>query len=648
MEPLELAGVAIKIRINNDLSLAVLGGRGRAIWETSRVLPPTLVVRSGDGEPTPVVLSNAESTVSDFKDRSFRGCTIHLTNIGGFDVAIDLTVAIDVTADELMVEAGPVGGADTVISIEHLYRFEKLVADGGYMVVPHGSGYIIPADCPHALPGEGDERGLIGGRWSMPLFGITRGAAGMCAIIESWWDCDVSFEHTPGDRSAFDINWASSLGELAYPRRVLLCFAPDMDYVAMSKRYREYARETSLLRTLQEKAEETPIIRRDVESILFRWPAWNPDRVDEVLGQVRAIREMGLDVTFFFPKWSSAGYAPERGTANTANSGWQCFLLDTPVPGGWSSLVDYAARIRDLGCTIQGFVCPRGQDEDGPDFDGNRWPRDADCRVIDDLSTHDVFDRMVRGLDNLEEQGLKFDTLYYDGFSAYYPLVEDFSETHRVTRRETFEAQNACFAETRRRGIRPAAELARFWCIGDCDYFFFTDWSSDRLSNTPNQGASYPVGEPVPLFQLVFHDCFGAGFSGGGYAAYTAGYDWWASCMPRLYELLFASAPAYNWLPDGDVPIINLTGDMMKRKCAWLKRWSAFYRAVAMSEMVSHQFLSDDRKQHRVKYANGITAEFDMSQNLCRIEGVDAFTGEWEPPADDLGSYPIAPEPAVE
>ena len=110
-------------------------------------------------------------------------------------------------------------------------------------------------------------------------------------------------------------------------------------------------------------------------------------------------------------------------------------------------MVDYAARIRDLGCTIQGFVCPRGQDEDGPDFDGNRWPRDADCRVIDDLSTHDVFDRMVRGLDNLEEQGLKFDTLYYDGFSAYYPLVEDFSETHRVTRRETFEAQNACCAD---------------------------------------------------------------------------------------------------------------------------------------------------------------------------------------------------------
>ena len=98
-----------------------------------------------------------------------------------------------------------------------------------------------------------------------------------------------------------------------------------------------------------------------------------------------------------------------------------------------------------------------------------------------------------------------------------------------------FEAQNACFAETRRRGIMPAAELARFWCIPNCDYFFFTDWSSDRLSNTPVQGASAPVGEPIPLFQLAFHDCYMAGFSGGGYSVYSPGYDWWERTEHRDY-----------------------------------------------------------------------------------------------------------------
>ena len=48
------------------------------------------------------------------------------------------------------------------------------------------------------------------------------------------------------------------------------------------------------------------------------------------------------------------------------------------------------------------------------------------------------------------------------------------------------------------------------------------------------------------------------GFSGGGYAVYSPGYDWWENRTPRLYELLLTDAPAYNWLPDGSVPIGNM------------------------------------------------------------------------------------------
>ena len=64
-------------------------------------------------------------------------------------------MVIDADTDELLIQIGQVGGRDTVVSVEHLYRFEKPVADGGYMVLPHGSGYLIPADCPDELPGEG-------------------------------------------------------------------------------------------------------------------------------------------------------------------------------------------------------------------------------------------------------------------------------------------------------------------------------------------------------------------------------------------------------------------------------------------------------------------------------------------------------------
>lgn len=506
-----------------------------------------MTVRTGHGEMYKLLLSSATHvSVSPFDDGTCRGHRVRLSGYGEANVGVELLCAIHAAVDEVIIQVAQVGGSDTVISVEHLYRFEKPVTAGGYVVVPQGSGYLIPAACPDELPGKGMKGGLIGCRWTLPLFGIVRGNDAMCAIVETWWDCEVEIEHFPGDRSVLDFHWRDSLGKLDYPRRFLLRFAEGMDYVGMAKVCRDYARQHGRLCTLEEKAVQTPVIMQYIKNILFRWPAWNPDDGETVLANVRRLREMGFGITFFFPKWSSAGYAPERGTATTANAGWQAFLHPNPVPGGWTSLIDYANALHNAGCTIQGFVNPRSQDPDGPAFDDARWPHDAAGQPIHDLSVHDALERLQRVVNTIEAKGLRLDVLYFDGYSAYYGLVEDYAPSHRVSRRQTFEAQNACFAETRRRGIMPGGEVARFWCIPDCDYFFFTDWASDRLVNAPVQGAPAPVGEPIPLFQLIFHDCYIAGFSGGGYALYAPGYDWWADRTPRLYELLFASAPAHN------------------------------------------------------------------------------------------------------
>ena len=136
-----------------------------------------------------------------------------------------------------------------------------------------------------------------------------------------------------------------------------------------------------------------------------------------------------------------------------------------------------------------------------------------------------------------------------------------------------------------------------------------------------------------------------SGFSGGGYAAYQIGYDWWPDPTPRLYELLYASAPAYNWLPmpGTDMPIPDWGSEESNNRWEWLGRWSAYYRAVAMSEMTAHEFLSADRRQQRVSFANGVVADLNMGESLCRIEGVPAFSGDWEAPAGDLGDYAMQP-----
>ena len=636
MSHFELAGTGVRIRLDDDLSISVAHAEGQALWESSRALPPLIVATAAGGELREAPMGSAATvSISDFSEGRHSGHAMRLSGYEGLDVCLELALAIDESVDELLVQVAQVGGGDTVTGVRHLYRVEKPVPDGGYMVLPHGSGYLIPAECPDELPGEGFKGGLIGARWTLPIFGMVRGEDSMCVIVDTWWDCDVEADHAPGERSALDFNWLPSLGALAYPRRQFIRFCEGMDYAGMAKLYRERARRSGLLRTLQEKAEETPVIRRYVENVLLRWPAWNPNEGDQVRADIRRMRGMGFGVNFFYPKWSSAGYAPERGTATTASAGWQAFLHPTPVPGGWPTLVQFENEVHELGCVVQGFVCPISQAPEGVQYDEDRWPVDADGeRQQLHLSSHDALDRMVRVFDALDQTGLKLDVLYYDGFSAHVDLPQDFAPSHPMTRRRTIEAENACFAETRRRGIMPGAELARFWCMAHCDYFFFTDWSSDRLGNTPNQGAAAPVGEPVPLFELIFHDCYIAGFSGGGYTLYASGYDWWPDHTPRLYELLFASAPAYNWLPDPYVPIRDWDSDRAQRRWGWLRLWSDYYRAIAMSEMVSHRFLTDDRSVQRIEFANGVAAEFDMARNRFRVEGLAGFSGEWETPPE--------------
>jgi hypothetical protein len=367
-----------------------------------------------------------------------------------------------------------------------------------------------------------------------------------------------------------------------------------------------------------------------VGGIEYRWVGWKGDDNERALSDTSRLKDSGLNVNFFFPKWASKGYPEEQGYS--ADAGWQAFIRPEPVREGWKGLAGFAESIRSRGGLVKVMINPNTNFEGALAYDPVKASIDeaGQPRRFPALST--VFGPQVlkQALDSLRENGLKPDALYFDGFSAHSGHGEDFSPQHPVSRREGLNYQLECFRETRRRGIIPGAELPRFWAVADCDFFFFdSGWSADRL----------PIGEPIPLFQLVFRECYAACFSGGGYGRY----DWPKEKNPRLYELLLGTAPGYNWmLPyidgfpglglHGGVPIKEWGEERMQRRIEWMRRWSAFYRAIAYSEMTSHEFLSPDWTLQRTRFANGVTAEFNMAQGLCRIQGVPTFSGQWEKP----------------
>ena len=616
---LELKGDEITVAVGKDLALEVYRGPGEPVWSTRESSTPAVTVQivKPDGKKTDANIRLGEAAgrkVEDYDDGLYKGHRIRLSELPGVDVEVELVLALGAN-DELLVQVEQVGGKNSVRRVAGLYDWKIQPAADSYMVVPRGSGYMIRSDSPKAAR----LGGFIGAAYSLPMFGIVAGNQTCQQIIDTWWDAKVSIDHTPRSGTVLSLDWEASLGKLRYPRRVFFRFVENMDHVGMAKAYRRRLVEQKRLITLAQRAEKTPALKRFLSGIEYRFVVWDDQDHQEVLDNIVRFQKAGLPVTFFHPKWLA--------TPGWAQNSWQDFLKDKPREGGWAAAGKLIKEAHRLGCSVKLFVMPHTYYANGPAYDkaklsGLGYPRISDRYAVE------IVEKI---LDNLDDQGIQIDALYFDGHAAYLGHAEHQSPEGPVARKDSFEAQNDSFRETRRRGIVPGAELARFWCMGESDYFFFTDWSADRFRN----------GEPIPLFQLVFNDCYAAHFSGGGY--YDEGkYDWYADRHPRLYELMYASMPSHNWLPGGSRPIKpeDWGTEAMNTRLKWLRLWHAYFQKVCYAEMLTHRFLNAERTLQRVEFAGGVVADFDLARGMYRVRGVPGFSGDWEKPPK-ISSSPL-------
>ena len=608
-----LRGRRVTVGVDRNLRLNVYQGQpAELVWQSmASSLPVATVGVAGRKEPLSVPFADAIKTeVEAFDDGTHRGRRIRLAGFANADIEIGLVLGLDANG-ELLVEVEQAGGQDAVRRIEGLYDWQLKPAPDAYMIVPRGSGYIIRADSPHTV----DISGFIGAAHTLPVFGIVRANNTFYQIVETWWDAQVSVKHAPNEQTVLSFDWEASLGKLNYKRRALLRFTKGLDHVGVAKAYRRYLMDRGDFKTLAERAESLPVLKKYLHGVEYRWVHWEEGQTEQILANIRNFQKAGLPITFFYPKGPSQGL----GRSDKFDGGWQSFVHPNPVPGGWPAAKELLDKVHEQDCLVKRMLTPHYMYEDAPQYDpvkrsGVDFPRISDRYA--EWSINLVFDF-------LKKQDFAIDALYFDGHSAYRGHEEHQGDGEPVSRRETYEAQLAQFRETRRRGVIPGAELARFWSIAECDFFFFTDWSRDRLRH----------GEPIPWVPLVYHDCYGAHFSGGGY--YDEGrYDWYADRHPRLYELMYAAIPSHNWLPGGSKPIEpdDWSSDKMNRRLSWLNRWHTYYQAVCYAEMTNHQFLNPQRTVQRVEFAGGIVADFDLEKGFFRVQGVDGFSGDWETP----------------
>jgi len=124
-----------------------------------------------------------------------------------------------------------------------------------YLVVPMNEGISYPVEDSSINPMR-----LIAYRWHgicMAFWGVTDGAQGHMAILETADDAAIRINRIDG-RLGVAPEWDGQKGQFGYARRLRYVFFDSGGHVAMAKRYRAYAKQTGIFKSLSEKRWANP------------------------------------------------------------------------------------------------------------------------------------------------------------------------------------------------------------------------------------------------------------------------------------------------------------------------------------------------------------------------------------------------------
>ena len=196
---------------------------------------------------------------------------------GGFDLELVLpesastfhaAVRLDGDRPELTVELHGDG------PMPHPLRWPNPFATrrGDLLIMPVNEGISYPA-ADDSLPEMGYI--LYGGHGlCMAWYGVSAGTDGMMAIVETPDDASVGVRRADG-LLAEAPQWDPQMGRFGYARRMRYVFLADGGYVAMAKRYRAYAQQAGLFKTLAQKRQSVPAVDMLVGAVNV-W-CWDPD-----------------------------------------------------------------------------------------------------------------------------------------------------------------------------------------------------------------------------------------------------------------------------------------------------------------------------------------------------------------------------------
>lgn len=495
-------------------------------------------------------------------------------------------------------------------------------------VMPVLQGLLIPnlwENPVSSLPFDGQ---MCSAGAYMPWFGQIDGRKGYIAICEQPWDAGYYIDHPAGGpHTHVGMYFLPSLGQLSYRRIVRFSFLENCDYNDLCKVYRCYAKETGLLTTLAEKSARNPLVDKLIGSAIVHkgikthvspdslfYDRENPERNDFLIPfevrtrEIRHYHEKGIPKLYLhLDGWGDPGYDnkhPDYLPACEAAGGWEAMkeLSDTIRECGYMfGLHDqYRDYYMDAPSFDREFAC---QAPDGSIFDMARWAGGRQSYLCASQAPYYV----KRNFEEVLNHGIHLEASYLDVFTCNEG-DECANPHHRMTRRECFEYRSACFTFLWSKGILPSSEECGDWSMRQLVFCHYGPY--DFMLEKPGAPRR---GIPVPLFNLVYHDCMIL--------------PWPMDRLPdtedyMLYALLNGGAAYLD--KDGAYPGCDGAFDtaresQLEEEIARWRQVAALQERVAKCEMLRHEFLDGNLNRQRTLFSDGTTVTVDLAAGTYEI-----------------------------
>ena len=462
----------------------------------------------------------------------------------------------------------------------------------------------------------------------MPWFGQIRDRVGYIAICETPWNAAYYAKHpAKGPYTHVGMRWEPSLGKMNDRRVMRYKFNNDCDYNDLCKEYRAYSIEKGKFRSLEEKAVRNPSINQLIGSAFlhkgiktqvktnseFYDPEF-PDKNNNLTPfavrtkEIKEIHDMGVEKVYLhLDGWAEPGYDnqhPDYTPACAEAGGWKDMkeLADTMHECGYLFGIhdQYRDYYHDAETFDENFACRLA---DGTIPGHARWAGGPQTYLCGTQAPYYV----KRNFKKIEDNNIKLDCAYLDVFTCNEG-DECTHPWHKMTRRQCYEYRNACFNYLLSKNILSSSEEVNDWAIPSLVFCHYAPYDFMLAKpGTPKRGI------PVPLFNLVYHDCVIE--------------PWMMDKVSKeedymLYALLNGGAPYL--VRDGAYQ--NTDGSFsggveisMKEQIERCKVVSDLHEKVAKCEMISHELVDGNINVHRTIYSNGTVVTVDFEKQTYDI-----------------------------